>query len=263
MRIAFITHKFPHLANTFILNEITQVLRMGHEVTVYSLDRSDDKVLNGAVAEYDLPDKTRYFLDYVVEDPANRARFRAHSADRLERYLHAFPQIGEELQNSGTQLIHAAFGNRPCTAALALAQLTGLPLTFESHARDLFVDFRLAQEKIARAERVFTISDYNKRYLVERHGCPEEKLVVRRVSIVEEFCDSILGAPKEEDLLVTVARLHPIKGIHHALQALDLLRENHGNVRLHIIGAGELAGELEEEVARLGLSGSVVFMGPL
>jgi glycosyltransferase involved in cell wall biosynthesis len=263
MRIAFITHQFPHLANTFILNEITQILRMGHDVTVYSLDRSDDEVVNTDVASYGLQDRTRYFLDYIVEDPGNRATYRAYSPERLEGYLHSFPQIGKELQAEGIQIIHAAFGNRPCTAALALAELTGIPLTFESHARDLFVDFYLAQEKISLAERVFTISDYNKRYLMEEHGCPEEKLVVRRVSIVEEFCDRIRGEPKRDDLLITVCRLHPIKGIQHALQALDLVRETHGDVRLHIIGEGDLQGELEAQAAVLGLDGSVVFEGPL
>jgi glycosyltransferase involved in cell wall biosynthesis len=236
---------------------------MGHEVDVYSLDRPAESIVHPDVERYGLLQRTHFFLDHVREDPANRAAFRVHSRDKLIGYLHSFPQIGERIKDAGTQIIHAAFGNRPCTAALALAELTGLPLTFESHAHDLFVDFYLATEKIATAQRVFTISEYNRRYLMEEHRCPEEKLVVKRVSIIEDFCDEILDTPKEDNLLVTVARLHPIKGIQHALQALTLIQETHGDVRLHIIGDGELRGDLEMQATELGLSERVVFHGPL
>lgn len=263
MRIAFVTHRFPHVANTFILNEITEVIRMGHEVRVYSLDRPENEAVHDDVLKYDLLNGTRYFLDYVKEDPVNRSTFREHSRDRLDGYLHAFPEIGKRLREDGTQLIHAAFGNRPCTAALALSQVTGLPLTFETHARDLFVDFYMAPEKIARAEKVFTISNYNKRYLVEECGCPENKVVVKRVSIVEDFCDSIGGNEKDPGLLVSVCRLHPIKGIDVALQAMVMIKDTHEHVRLVVIGDGELRGDLEALTDRLEIRSRVEFTGPL
>ena len=49
MKIAFCTWKFPALANTFILNEIVEVLKRGHEAWIYSIDRSDDEVVNDDV----------------------------------------------------------------------------------------------------------------------------------------------------------------------------------------------------------------------
>jgi len=263
MRIAFVTHQFPRLPNTFILNEITEILRMGHEVTIYSLNRSQETVVHTDVFEYGLMDRTRYVLDFVREDPANSRRFQTHAKDRLQRHIHAFPEVGEQLLGDGTQVIHAAFGNQPCTAALALAEVTGLPLTFETHARDLFVDFMLSQEKIAAAERIFTISDYNRRYLMEQHGCPAQKVVLKRVSIQERLCDQLEGASREEGLLVFVGRLHPIKGIEYALRAMALVLETHEDARFCVVGDGDLKGILGELARELGIQNRVQFTGPL
>lgn len=263
MRIAFITYQFPVLANTFILNEITEILKRGHEVTIYALDRPLEGVVHADVAKFNLMDRTHFFLDHIVEIPQNRVTFKEYAQDRLGGYLHALPQIAKQIVDNGTDIIHAAFSNRPCSAALALAKLTGLPMTFESHARDLFVDFELPEKKIAEAARIFTISDYNKRFFVEHHGCPEDKVIVRRVSIVEEFCDSIRGGTKDARTLVSVARLHPIKGLNYALEAVAEVRRTHPGLQYHIVGDGVCREALEAQAMALGLSDVVHFEGAL
>lgn len=62
-------------------------------------------------------------------------------------------------------------------------------------------------------------------------------------------------------LLGTVGRLVPVKGHAVLLEALPILRKSHPNVALIFVGDGPLRGQLESEVARLGLEGSVIFAG--
>lgn len=63
--------------------------------------------------------------------------------------------------------------------------------------------------------------------------------------------------------LLFVGRLHPIKGIEHLLQAIELLGD--ATISLEIVGNGEelYAGKLRELSGKLGLGGRVRFRGHL
>ena len=60
---------------------------------------------------------------------------------------------------------------------------------------------------------------------------------------------------------VTIARLVPIKKIEQQLQAIAVLKTNHPEVRLHIVGDGPMRPLLEATAKKLGVSEYVVFHG--
>lgn len=62
-------------------------------------------------------------------------------------------------------------------------------------------------------------------------------------------------------MIGTVGRLVPVKGHVVLLEALRILRELHGNVKLLIVGDGPLRANLEAEAKRLGLEQLVIFSG--
>ncbi|MFP4057410.1 MAG: glycosyltransferase family 4 protein [Candidatus Brocadiia bacterium] len=62
-------------------------------------------------------------------------------------------------------------------------------------------------------------------------------------------------------VLIVTSRLHPAKGHVHLLDALALLREQLGGVRLLAVGDGGERPALEERAERLGLGHSVLFTG--
>jgi glycosyltransferase involved in cell wall biosynthesis len=66
-----------------------------------------------------------------------------------------------------------------------------------------------------------------------------------------------LGA-EDRPLVVTVARLHPQKGLDTLLDAASLLR----GARLAIVGEGPLEAQLREAVRARGLEGTVLLAGP-
>ncbi|GAB4157127.1 MAG: glycosyltransferase family 4 protein [Planctomycetota bacterium] len=263
MKIAFSTWKFPALANTFILNEIVEVIRRGHDVRIYSIDRSDDRIVHDDVARYSLLDRTRYLEDYV---PPERARSRAmdrYTDDWLRERAYALPVIARRLRHERVDLVHGCFCNNSATVAMVVARLARIPFSFECHAHDLFVDLRHGEEKIREAARIFPISDYNRRYLVEDLGCDPAKIRIRRVPIHKEHCDAIPETDREEGLVSFVGRLHPIKGLMDAVEAFSRVAEKIPSAKFRIIGDGELRGALEERVRVLGLQGRVEFAGAM
>lgn len=261
MKIAFCTWKFPALANTFILNEIVEVLKRGHEVWIYSIDRSDDDVVHEDVERYGLLKRTLFLSDFVPAGAVPEKRLAKYSADWLNEKVTALGPIAERLKRDGVQVVHGCFMNNSATVAMVVARLARLPLTFECHAHDIFVDLRFGDEKIAEAERIFSISDYNKRYLVESLGCREDKVAIRRVPILTEFCDGIGEQPRVDGLVVTVGRLHPIKGLHTAIEAFAVVAGRDARARFLIIGDGEQRASLEAKARALGVGDRVEFAG--
>ena len=64
MKIAFITHQFPNLYTTFIQNEIVELVKRGHDVSIFSIYDAFDGVVNKEVEAYNLLERTHYFNKY-------------------------------------------------------------------------------------------------------------------------------------------------------------------------------------------------------
>ena len=61
MKIAFIVNSFPTLSETFILNQITGLLDMGHDVEIFAEYDSKEKKIHQDVEKYKLAKKVYYF----------------------------------------------------------------------------------------------------------------------------------------------------------------------------------------------------------
>jgi len=291
MKIAFITNVFPVLYNTFTVNEIEQLMQRGHQVTVFSLYRWYRPV--NYEKSIKMADAVEYFEDILardrgavmkmlVEHSGKIQRFSPRVYESIGRYLfsgsvdtaiarkyhgqlgwnvYALADLTRVIQSERFNVIHAGYGNRPAEAAMALSRMTGVPFSFEAHAYDLFVDFPFADEKIHEAAKIFTISNYNKDYLVGKLGSSPEKVVVMRVPIDKANCDRIPEQARENNLLIAVCRLHPIKGLDHALEALKLVAEKRKSVRLILVGDGPQRAHLERMTQKLSLQNNVIFCG--
>jgi lipopolysaccharide/colanic/teichoic acid biosynthesis glycosyltransferase/glycosyltransferase involved in cell wall biosynthesis len=67
-----------------------------------------------------------------------------------------------------------------------------------------------------------------------------------------------LGLEAATHLVGTVANLRPEKGLDDFIHAAGLVRDRRDDVSFLIVGSGSLAPRLEEQIARLGLTGRVV-----
>jgi len=290
MKIAYILNAFPALYNTFTLNDMNQLIRKDHDVYVYSAGKPGDaRIIEDARK---LKENTVYFDDILVDHISTVRKYLFDLTLRSKRYnpfyghvvasllngsgnynypekyfrdldwkVYALPRIAGHMKEKQIDVIHAGFGSNEATFAMILSEMTGIPFTFESHAKDLFVSFPFAEEKIKKAEKIFTISHYNKNYFVNKLNCPASKIIVKRVSCNRNYCDSIPETIRKDDLIISVCRLNPIKGLEYAIDALDIVAKKHRGVKYVIVGDGPLRDELMRKVSRLGLKDNVSFMG--
>ena len=78
----------------------------------------------------------------------------------------------------------------------------------------------------------------------------------KRIAIRQEF-----NIPADAPLIGMVGRLHPQKGLCYLLDALLHIREQLPELRLIIVGDGELRDELQSRAQTLGLTKAVIFSG--
>ena len=63
MNFVFVVDAFPSVSETFILNQITGLIDLGHEVVIFSAARPDDRDFHDDIRKYDLLKKTYYYND--------------------------------------------------------------------------------------------------------------------------------------------------------------------------------------------------------
>ena len=60
MRIAFLLNSFPALSETFILNQITGLMDLGHDVRIFALSDPRESRVHADVERYRLMERVRY-----------------------------------------------------------------------------------------------------------------------------------------------------------------------------------------------------------
>jgi glycosyltransferase involved in cell wall biosynthesis len=130
---------------------------------------------------------------------------------------------------------------------------------------------RLDQFCTRLSHAVIAVSQHTGDHLVDKEGAPPDKVHVilngidfDRVRISSpDARDRIRAefAPKDEYLLLIVARLHPEKGHHYLFQTLPQINERVGPVRLLVAGTGTFQDAYMKEVRSLGCEGMVSFLG--
>ncbi len=72
---------------------------------------------------------------------------------------------------------------------------------------------------------------------------------------------AMLGIAPETRAIGTVTRLMPSKGNQYLIEAAPAILQQHPNVRIFIVGEGELQSALEQQAGALGLGDRLVFSG--
>ena len=170
-------------------------------------------------------------------------------------------------------LIHAHFG--PYGAiALPLAERLGLPFIVSFHGTDATMKdwyvlrssymahrlYLLRRRRLAQvASRVIVQSEFLRKIVIERHGFPEEKVVMIRHGIDLDLFQPNAARPEWGHILY-VGRLIELKGLHYLLVALGKVKERFPTIRLTVIGDGPMRSRYEA-LARQTLGDRCTFLG--
>ncbi len=126
---------------------------------------------------------------------------------------------------------------------------------------------RWAERQIARSADHLIVPSEALRDLLDTWGVPLRKVTVVRNRLLDfetpevsrQGAKALLGL--SGDLIVSVGRLIPAKGLPALLHALVDLRNVNPDFKLVVVGDGPERRELEVLANRLGLTGSVIFAG--
>ena len=149
-------------------------------------------------------------------------------------------------------LIHAHFFNDGLDA-VRLGDKLDLPVITTVHGHDITKhENAVAQSStnrrfFDRVDRIIAVSEFMAQQALAR-GCPESKLLQHYIGIdLDKFTQQ--KDESEQPSLLFVGRLVEKKGCTYLLQAMEHLKKRFPELRLTIIGEGELKSSLQQEAA--------------
>lgn len=276
-RIAYVAWAFPVLTQTFTLHEVTALRERGLDLVVFAAkgdagvdpDAGDPEALAARRSAVYLPSPfsaaslaaaaawlvrrpVRFVSTFVralggrYRDGALRCRLRAPA-----HFLAGVALASELRRRGGFTRVHAQFFDAGSTAAYTASRLLGVPLSVASHTA--YNPFQL-EAKSAHADRIVSISEFDRELLVRQCGVPlaKDRIVISRVGIRIEDWAALQRRP-EQDRILIVGALREKKGHAVLVRAAAALRDRGSDPVVVIAGSGAEEAHLRDLAASLGV----------
>ena len=280
-RVAYLLLWFPEPSQTFVLDEVNTLVRLGLDVRVYTLYGPRPAAATAGMAEVLAP--VRHLgtaaLPILVRDLLRLGRTWGPEAAAFWRRVmvrrwRSLETGGEALwaglagvhlagllTADGIDHIHAPWANGPATAAWVASKLSGIPFSFSGRAHDLYPPDGALEEKMAAAQFIRTNTRINQRYLAELcpHLAGKVVNVYNGVSLVPAAGPRPPARPPFH--LLALGRLVPKKGFPVLLMACRQLHAQGVEVHLTLAGDGPERGKIRELIDREGLAQRVSLPG--
>jgi colanic acid/amylovoran biosynthesis glycosyltransferase len=251
MRLLFVLDQWPELSETFVVNELEALRRLGHEVRVQTArvaphpnpdaPQDVDVTLLGAGTAADLWWLVRCRPRACAADLVRRLRWRR---EEWVRPLRALAGPARRILEGGDEHLHAHFAGGAALDALRLSALTGRPFSVTAHAYDIFATPRNLVDKLERAAAVFSGCDYNVTRLRRMAPGANVHEIVMGVDLRAFKRSRPLPCGRT---ILAVGRLVEKKGFGVLVEAAAKL----DRARVQILGDGPLRGVLELQIAAL------------
>ncbi|HWQ11967.1 MAG TPA: glycosyltransferase [Roseiflexaceae bacterium] len=293
--VGYLLRSFPRLSQTFVLNEILALERLGLHIHIFAVTNPREPIVHAQVADVRAPvaylevaqrrrkrtilaeharlalaSPHRYFstLRYVMRHPEFDEGYTAASRyDCFVQAVYLVELLERERRQSGVVIrhLHAHFAHDPALIALLAHMLTGISYSFTTHARDLYQTHAGALiERIASASMVLTVCEPNVEYLhrITPALAPAKVRLVYNGVDLERFRPAPRGAGRPgPPLILSISRLVEKKGFADLLAACQQLKGAGYRFQLVIYGDGPLRATLAGQIAALGLGDVVRLAG--
>ncbi|MEM7504567.1 MAG: glycosyltransferase family 4 protein [Pseudomonadota bacterium] len=285
-KVLYVTSRLPALTVTFIYKEIHRLQGMGRDVLCVSMNTPSPDEISADAGH--LSDVTHY-LDGVSFGRKTLACFAqllrhplrfgrcfwialtaspmqgARDYTRLFYHLLEGGYLAWRYREQEIEHIHSHFINGPTSIAMFTAILRGVPFSFTMHASMIWLDPIAFKNKLAECKFCASISEYNKRYVVETYGEEfADKIHLVHCGIDPEMA-ALPARPGDADEigLLGLGQLNARKGFHVLVEAMGLLKEELPKARCTIVGGGEEFEALSAAIEQHGVQHMVELVGPV
>lgn len=281
--IAYLAPEIPALSATFVYEEILALERRGITIVPISVHRPAEP----ATEQTDLSSRVCYLYQRSKVVLALNGLWRLpYQACILLAVRHLFTdlhtcglryrftwkllfqflvavKLADILKKQGCTHLHVHFAHVPSQIAMYACAMAQIPFTIMAHANDIFERGLLLPEKAQRSMKMLTISEHNRRHLIQL-GVSIDKLDVVRCG-VSFPAPSVKRLAQQRRLyrIGTLGRLIEKKGMDILIHAISQLSEQPYAIELSIAGDGPLRAHLEALIIRLGMTSMVCFEGSI
>lgn len=277
--IGLLVKVFPKLSETFVLEEVLGLERLGVGLRLYTLAAPTDAVSHPAVTRVrsqitcvpaSVRDDWRGFAArharWLATRPLHYLRALRLAAGRGCAGLADFASAGwlaGQLRDDGVQHLHTHFISTPADVAELVSRIAGLPFSISAHAKDIYLsDANDLRRKMSAARFTVTCTDFN---------CQTLRAIAPGVNVQRMYhgVDHAVFHPRRRltpspvPLILSVGRLREKKGLDTLIESCHLLRGRGVPFRCEIVGYGEELARLQALIASHGLGEQVQLTGKL
>lgn len=289
MRILHISWEFPPTIvgglGTFTMELTRQLVVMGHDVTVYTLNRENKyptrDLWRGVEVHrpmiVDFTDSFNIFAGEELKRWGEGLKFFSDVA--IYNMLSASKVVNEQIRKDNAKFdvvdSHDWLG---AMAGVAIKEETGLPMVFHMHStekgRSMGKGSRVVEDieymGAERADCIITVSHAMRDHLISL-GFPGNKITVcwngvdEKKYSMDNFNKSEIselrkryGIGEKDNMLLFVGRLTPVKGAQNLIEAMPEIVRGYPNTKLVVLGVGELEESLKKRIKELNMEDRVV-----
>lgn len=291
MKVLFVVDTFPNFSETFIRDQIMQLIDNGLDVRIicYNGFDEDESLALKDTLDYNFRERTISFKSFLEQSKLKRIFFvlkkltmvlrkpyfkvLVRSLDKskygkLSKNLGLFYLVNYIMTHT-IEIVHAHYG--PNGNQMSLLKQIGVPIKLITtfHGYDVRMgynngnDFYNSLKKYG--DTFISISEYNKSSLLE-FGFEKEKIIDLPNGVDTSFFHKEYGygiSEQKKIRIITVARLVPEKNIALAINAFSqvILSFPHLTFQYHIVGDGLEREKLQKLVKNLNVEKFVCFHG--
>jgi len=254
MKILFVTFFFPKLTETFILNQITNLLDLGISVEIAAIkdpskslpaeDRELEKISQPDIKRYNLMKRVRYF-------PKKKGKIDSISILKFVREQ-KFDLVHIHWSGLAEEILEEVTFPVPCVVSF---QETVIPKDWDTKTKSFENIFK-------KAKLILPASEYLKNSLINL-GCPVDKLEVHHMGVDTDIFKPFRKKKTKTVNIISVGSFIYKKGFQDAIEAISKIREDGFKFHYVLIGDGRLRPVLEKKVESYNLRDFVDFTGKL
>lgn len=279
-RIGYVVKVYPRFSETFVVTEILSRERAGDDIAIFAMRPTTDARFHPELAQVRAPVHHLPKVGKLADAWALIGRAEATIPDFANRYAAVLPvltrmdapdaaqaiDLALRVRAEGITHLHAHFASLAARVAMVASELTGVPFSVTTHAKDIFhrdVDQRMLAEVLERAHHVIAISDFNRRHLHSRFPQTSgHTQLVRNGLDLTRFGYRDPAEVGDRLEVVGVGRLVEKKGFVHLIDAAAQLRDAGIDLRVRIAGDGDCKAALQARIDTLALNDHVQLLGP-